>query len=111
MISLRCDDVLGNPKPRVQWYSANGKVTSSFTTGIDFMGGKQFENESENEDSTTQKLVINQLDRSHANSTYTCLAGNDETVESNLFMTVLINMYCKYKIIILLRNSLQVHRT
>lgn len=47
---------------------------------------------------TIKKLVIYQLNRSHANSTYTCQAGNDDnTIESNLRMTVLINMYCEYK--------------
>jgi hypothetical protein len=52
---------------------------------------------SNDEETTTKRLVINQLSRSHANSTYTCLAGNDDnTMEFNLRMTVVINMYRKY---------------
>jgi len=89
----------GKPKPRVQWYSADGKVTSSLGTGIigDLTEEETYGNENDDEGTTTKSLVIHQLNRSHANSTYTCLAGNDDnTMQSNLRMTVLINMYRKY---------------
>lgn len=88
---------IGKPKPRVQWYSADGTVTPSLNIGIiDLTEGHSFGNNNEDQVITTKKLVINQLNRSHANSTYTCVARNDDNaIESNLRMTVLINMYCK----------------
>jgi len=91
----------GKPKPRVQWYSADGKVTSSLGTGTiaDLTEEVSYGNENDDEETTTKSLVIHQLNRSHANSTYTCLAGNDDNnMQSNLRMTVLINMYRKYSI-------------
>lgn len=89
----------GKPKPRVQWYSAEGKVTSSLGTGktMDLTEEVSYGNENDGEEITIKSLVIHQLNRNHANSTYTCLAGNDDdTMQSNLRMTVLITMYRKY---------------
>jgi len=89
----------GKPKPRLQWYSADGKVTSSLGTRkiMDLTEEVSYGNENDDEDITTKSLVIHQLNRNHANSTYTCLAGNDDnTMQSNLQMTVQINMYRKY---------------
>lgn len=92
---------IGKPKPRVQWYSLDGKVSSSPNKGIsDHTVEEYFETNDDDKEITIKKLVINQLNRSHANSTYTCLAGNDDNpLESNLRMTVLINMYCEYKVV------------
>ncbi|KAE9525141.1 hypothetical protein AGLY_014555 [Aphis glycines] len=92
---LECRVQGGKPKPRVQWYSADGKVTSSLGTGtiMDLTEEVSYGNKNDNEEITTKSLVIHQLNRSHANSTYTCLAGNDDnTMQSNLRMTVLINI-------------------
>ncbi|XP_029344513.1 uncharacterized protein LOC100569162 isoform X1 [Acyrthosiphon pisum] len=97
---LECRVQGGKPKPRVQWYSADGKVTSSLGTGriVDLTEEVSYGNENDDEETTTKSLVIHQLNRSHANSTYTCLAGNDDnTMQSNLRMTVLINMYLNVK--------------
>lgn len=87
----------GKPKPLVQWYSADGTVPPSLNIEIiDLIEGQSFGNINEYQVITTKKLVINQLNRSHANSTYTCVARNDDNaIESNLRMSVLINMYCK----------------
>lgn len=81
----------------MQWYSADGKITSSLSTGVmDLTEEESFSGNGDDGEPTTKKLVINQLNRSHANSTYTCLAGNDDnTIESSLRMTVVINMYRK----------------
>lgn len=68
---------------------------------MDLTEDKSFNNDNDDDEEkiTIKKLVIYQLNRSHANSTYTCLAGNDDnTIESNLRMTVLINMYCECKL-------------
>ncbi|XP_025423615.1 uncharacterized protein LOC112692984 [Sipha flava] len=92
---LVCKVQGGKPKPRVQWYSANGKITSSLSMRVmDLTEEGSYSGNSNDEETTTKRLVINQLSRSHANSTYTCLAGNDDnTMEFNLRMTVVINMY------------------
>uniref|UniRef100_A0A2H8TIZ6 B-cell receptor CD22 n=1 Tax=Melanaphis sacchari TaxID=742174 RepID=A0A2H8TIZ6_9HEMI len=97
---LECRVRGGKPKPRVQWYSADGKVTSSLSTGtiIDSAKEVSYGNKNDDEEITTKSLVIHQLNRSHANSTFTCLAGNDDNnMQSNLRMTVLINMYLNVK--------------
>lgn len=89
---------VGKPKPRVEWYSADGKIVSSLSTGLmDLTGEEPFSGNSDDEETTTKKIVINQLNRSHANITYTCVAENDDnTIEPNLRMTVVINMYREY---------------
>ncbi|XP_026817437.1 uncharacterized protein LOC113556591 [Rhopalosiphum maidis] len=97
---LECRVQGGKPKPRVQWYSADGIVTSSLGTGtiMDLTEDVSYGNKNDDEETTTKSLVIHQLNRTHANSTYTCLAGNDDnTMQSNLRMTVLINMYLNVK--------------
>lgn len=92
----------GKPKPRVQWYSTDDTVISSFDTGtLDFENKQSFGNDHDREGTTIKKLVINNLNRSHANSTYTCLAGNnDNDADSSLRKSVLINMYCEYNFIL-----------
>lgn len=92
----------GKPKPRVQWYSTDDTVISSFDTGTsDFENKPSSENDHDDEGMTTKKLVINNLNRSHANSTYTCLArNNDNDVDSSLRKSVLINMYCEYNFVL-----------
>lgn len=80
----------------MQWYSADHKAAVSFGTGrVDLVEKESFDGDDDDDDGiTTKKLVINQLNRSHANSTYMCLAGNnDNDIESNLRVSVLINMY------------------
>lgn len=68
---------------------------------MDLTEEESFSINNDDENITTNKLMIHKLNRSHANSTYTCLAGNDDnTIESSLRMTVLINMYRKYNILI-----------
>lgn len=94
---LYCNCRTGKPKPRVHWYSADGKITSPPIQG----SGQEVQpfgtdNNNDDENITTEKLIIEKLNRNHANETYTCVAVNDDdTVESNIRMTVLINMYRK----------------
>ncbi|VVC33927.1 Immunoglobulin subtype,Immunoglobulin-like domain,Immunoglobulin-like fold,Immunoglobulin subtype 2 [Cinara cedri] len=92
---LICKVVGGKPKPRVHWYSADGKITSPYNQGsgqeVQIFGAN---NNKDDENITTEKLIIEKLNRNHANGTYTCVAVNDDnTVESKIRMTVLINMY------------------
>lgn len=80
----------------MQWYSADHKAAVSFGTGpVDLVEKESFDGDDNNNDGiTAKKLVINQLNRSHANSTYMCLAGNnDNDLESSLRVSVMINMY------------------
>lgn len=95
---MLCSCSKGKPKPRVQWYSANGKIAS--LAGTEDFREKSFDDDNDGEGVTSKRLVIDQLNRSHANGTFVCLAEIDEKVnESNLRKSVRINMYRKYTIL------------
>lgn len=98
----------GIPKPRVQWYSADYIVQSSLDLETtDFENKQSLSNDDHGDErTTTKKLIINRLNRSHANNTYTCLAGNNDNVmDSSLRKSVLINVYCKYNVKLRKRKS------